>query len=266
MKIYFTSRRILPTTTSSTDYKQEGFSRFLKKIEINLRVSSRRILTTKQDNMLRSFKQHKDIKRFRADGDKFEDCHTWCVMDGKVIDPTPIGAGNEWAINFLKLEKTPIYVPHDDKTQKLFLEELIFRMVLESNTPNAPKRDCYNNPIFGWCYYNAWAFKQHNPTAKIVFGSVGFKYKKNNKKGRNKQDRYWVQYGSMYGCGKICNNDHDHDLARALKHAHNNNDLTLKLQLLNWVNANKQMKQHGNWGFVYKHDGTASYEDLGDDE
>jgi hypothetical protein len=49
MKIYFIYIRILPTTTSSTDYKQEGFSRFLKKIEINLRVSSRRILTTKQE-------------------------------------------------------------------------------------------------------------------------------------------------------------------------------------------------------------------------
>lgn len=201
--------------------------------------------------MLRLYNEKKiSRKEMNAIGEKFHDTHTWCVMDGKVIDPTDISPGNEWAINFLKLEETPMYVPYDDDTQKLFMEEFIFRKVLEETTPNTPKRpDFYKNPEFGYCYYNAWAFKQHNPTAKIVFGAVVFKYKKKKgKKNRNQKPRYWVQYGEYEG-----NTAHSDDTGdKASKYAITHGDKTLQLQIAKNLYYNERQSEVGHgWDFVY---------------
>ncbi len=217
--------------------------------------------------MLRSYEKHQCLKRFQADGDKFEDTHTWVVMDGKIIDPTPMRDANEWAIYFLKLEKTPTYIPHDDETQKLFTEELIYRIVLEQKARKGEGHDHYKDPKYGQCYYNAWAFKQHNPTAKLVFGSVGYKFKSGSGKKQRKitKPKYFVCYGTMNG--QDVNDDY---ILKAVKHISRTQDQHLKGLLLQFYNAHNERKVEGNWGFTYKirKDGTTygEYSLLDDDE
>ena len=213
--------------------------------------------------MLRSFNKHKNLERFQAEGDKFEDTHTWVVMDGNIIDPTPLKEANEWAIHFLKLEQTPTYEAYDDDTQKLFTEELIYRIVLEQKARGFIDCD-YENPKYGRCYYNAWEFKKHNPTAKIVFGSVGYKFKKQRK---NAKPKYFVLYGIMEG------DDHSEDhLEKALQHARRKKDQYLFMLLLQFRQVASERHSQQNWGFAYKmsdlKDGTCygQYVLLDDDE
>ena len=201
--------------------------------------------------MLRLLKEKKITEEyFETLLNGFHDAHAWCVMDGKVIDPTDISPGNEWAINHLNLEKTPTYVPYDDNTQKLFTEEFIFRMVVEKRTKNVPKRpDFYKTPKYGYCYYNAWAFKQHNPTAKIVFGAVGFKYKRRKgKKNRNQKPRYWVQYGHIEG--GVARDD---TIKKALEYAVRHKDKVLEQQILNNLRAIEEQRKISKWEFVYNY-------------
>ena len=215
--------------------------------------------------MLRSFNKHKNLERFQEQGDKFEDTHTWVVMDGNIIDPTPLKEANEWAIRFLKLEETPTYIAYDDDTQKLFIEELIYRVVLEQKARGSlASNDNYAFPKYGQCYYNAWAFKKHNPTAKIVFGSVGYKFKN---KRKNAKAKYFVLYGNLEG------EDHTEDyLEKALCYAKRKRDQDLFLLLLqfNRVATASKKDSDANWGFAYKirNDGTCygEYVVLDDDE
>lgn len=215
--------------------------------------------------MLRSYNKHQSTKRFQAEGDKFEDTHTWVVMDGKIIDPTPMSDANEWAIYFLKLEKTPTYIAHDDETQKLFTEELIYRIVLEEKA-RGKYHDHYKEPRYGQCYYNAWAFKKHNPTAKLVFGSVGYKFKSGSGKKQRKTatPKYFVCYGTMLG--QVVNDDY---VLKAVKHARTTKDQHLLRLILNFHTAHTNRNDDDNWGFTYKirSDGTSygEYTQLDDD-
>ena len=204
--------------------------------------------------MLQAFKQHKDQARFKADGDKYENTHTWCVMDGKVIDPSPITLGAAWAIYTLKLEVDPIYVPHDDHYQQLFTDELEVRMAMEREAHNIGLKinnhDYYKKPQFGYCYYNAHAFKQQNPTATIVFGSVGYKFlKTKGKKNRKKnQYKYWVQYGEIAGGRPAIDNDHAH----AYNKMASERDRTLACMLKVADKVDNDIDDPGgNWGFIY---------------
>ena len=219
--------------------------------------------------MLRSYDKHKSLDRFEADGNKYEDTHAWVVMDGKVIDPTPMNDADEWAIYFLKLEKTPTYIPYDDETQKLFTEELIYRNVLEAQA-RGNYHDHYKEPIYGQCYYNAWAFKKHNPTAKVVFGSVGYKFKNSGgkKQRKNTKPKYFVCYGNMDG--QVVNDDY---ILQAVKHALAKRDKHLLNLIKKFHHAHTARNdgdgEGGNWGFTYKvrSDGTSygEYTQLPDD-
>lgn len=203
--------------------------------------------------MLQSFKQHNNQKRFKAEGDKYENTHTWCVMDGKIIDPSPLAFGAAWAIKSLNLDKTPTYVPHTDHYQQLFNDELETRMAMEREAHNSGAKinnhDYYKTPKFGYCYYNAHAFKQHNPTAQIVFGSVGYKFlKTKGKKNRKNQYKYWVQYGEMVG-GRP---HYDNDIVSAYNKCASERDRTLGVMLNIASDADDGLDEgEGKWGFKY---------------
>jgi len=154
--------------------------------------------------MLSVFNETKNDKQFQQLGKEFHDCHAWCVMDGKIIDTTPLEGLHSFAIDTMNLEDTLSYEPYDGFRQKVFNEELVERVKAEEAVVGK-RHDFYNEPRIGYCYYNAFAFKEQNPKAKIVFGGCGYKHKQNkkkgkkNRKGNNNKPTYWVIYGDMTG-------------------------------------------------------------------
>jgi len=154
--------------------------------------------------MLSVFNKTKNQQQFDQLGNEFHDCHAWCVMDGKIIDTTPLEGLHSFAIETMNLEDTLSYEPYDGFRQKVFNEELVERVKAEEAVVGK-RHDFYNEPRIGYCYYNAFAFKEQNPKAKIVFGGCGYKHKQNkkkgkkNRKGNNNKPTYWVIYGDMTG-------------------------------------------------------------------
>jgi len=153
--------------------------------------------------MLSVFNKTKNQQQFDQLGNEFHDCHAWCVMDGKIIDTSPLEGLHSFAIETMNLEDTLSYEPYDGFRQKVFNEELVERVKAEEAVVGK-RHDFYNEPRIGYCYYNAFAFKEQNPKAKIVFGGCGYKHKQNKKKGKknrkgNNKPTYWVIYGDMTG-------------------------------------------------------------------
>jgi len=117
------------------------------------------------------------------------DLHAWIVdVNNKIID---------WDFeeyNFTKdlfnLTNECCYEAFDNKKQidcAIYIKKQTDkRRMIEGNNYDNWLDKFYIAPVEGMCYYNALAYKKHNPNCKIVFGKFGWK-KQNGKP-------YW-EYG-----------------------------------------------------------------------
>ena len=110
----------------------------------------------------------------------YSNAHAWCVdKDKNIIEPTPIA-------NFWEL---PIYIFGLDKDRAVYEEfalpkqkEMLNHYVKEWATkPKWFKQLCKTQPQFGNCHYNAIGHKINDPSCKIRFGKMGYKYKNSEK-------------------------------------------------------------------------------------
>lgn len=115
--------------------------------------------------------------------DGLTNSHAWCVdKDKNIIEPSPIDNFWEMPIYILGLDKDrPVYEEFDLPKQKAMLTHYVKEW---GGKPKWFKKLCKTQPQFGNCHYNAIGNKINDPSCKIRFGKMGYKYK-------NSEDVYW---------------------------------------------------------------------------
>lgn len=117
--------------------------------------------------------------------DRYGNIHSWCEIDGKVIDPTPVKEHLEITAVLLGLDRErPFYEPYSKEKCEQLLK--LTKMKWERQT-EVFKETCSNKPAVGACYYNALALSLKNKNTKVQFGRMGYYYKNSNK--------YYAEWG-----------------------------------------------------------------------
>tara|TARA_R110002126_G_scaffold68193_4_gene172540 strand:- start:1800 stop:2534 length:735 start_codon:yes stop_codon:yes gene_type:complete len=111
--------------------------------------------------------------------DRYGNIHSWCEIDGKVKDPSPVKEYLEINALLLGLDRErPYYEPYSKEKCEQLLK--LTKMKWERH-PESFKELCFNKPQAGECYYNALALSLKNKNAKVQFGRMGYYYKNSNK-------------------------------------------------------------------------------------
>ena len=108
------------------------------------------------------------------------DIHTWIVdVNNNIIDWD--FKDYKYTKDLMNLTDETCYEPFDTKKQiewasyiKLQVDK---RKLIQGNTFDDWLDEFYYKPHYGLCYYNALAYKKHNPNCKIVFGKFGWRRK-----------------------------------------------------------------------------------------
>ena len=108
--------------------------------------------------------------------DIYNNAHSWCVLNGKIIDPTPMPFELTAYCMNLDLQQ-PVYEEFDIEKQKEIMELVVYKY---KNLPKEEKRLLKEEPQLKKCFYNALIYKLNNPEVKIRYGKMGWRYKNNN--------------------------------------------------------------------------------------
>jgi len=122
------------------------------------------------------------------------DLHAWIVDENnKIIDWD--FEEYQFTRDLLELTDECCYEEFDTKKQidcAIYIKKQTDkkRMMVGNNYFDNWLDKFYIAPVSGMCYYNALAYKKHNPNCKIVFGKFGWK--------RKNGEVYW-EYGESDG-------------------------------------------------------------------